>query len=102
MIGQIVSAVLQLFILKFNHQYFSRYRSQNKDQYPDTDPFELQICMIEGTRNGIDRCLELIREKFPLQQYQVVNCYLVFVIFVVIMHLYSPKMYQYVRYLHIS
>jgi len=47
-----------------------RYRSQNKDQYPDTDPFELQICMIEGTRNGIDRCLELIREKFPLQQYQ--------------------------------
>ena len=95
------SAVLQFFILKFNHQYFSRYRNRDKDQYPDTDPFELQICMIEGTRNGIDRCLELIREKFPLQQYQVVNYDLLYVIFVVIMHL-SPKMYQYVEYLHIS
>lgn len=47
-----------------------RYRNREKDQYLDTDPFELQICMIMGTRNGIDRCLEIIREKFPLQQYQ--------------------------------
>ena len=50
-----------------------RPRNREKDQYSDADPFELQICMIEGTRNGIDRCLELLREKFPLQQYQVIR-----------------------------
>ena len=50
-----------------------RFKNRDKDQYPEIDPFELQICMIEGTRNGIDRCIELIREKFPLQQYQVNN-----------------------------
>ena len=51
-------------------QYF-RYRKDEKGHHSEIDPFELQICIIQGTRNGIDRCLELIREKFPLQQYQV-------------------------------
>jgi hypothetical protein len=48
-----------------------RYRNREKDQNSEIDPFQLQICMIQGTRNGIDRCLEIIREKFPLQQHQV-------------------------------
>lgn len=47
-----------------------RYRKDEKGYHSEIDPFELQICIIQGTRNGIDRCLELIREKFPLQQYQ--------------------------------
>lgn len=47
-----------------------RYRKDEKGHHSEIDPFELQICIIQGTRNGIDRCLELIREKFPLQQYQ--------------------------------
>lgn len=47
-----------------------RYRIREKEQKSEMDPFQLQICIIEGTRNGIDRCLELVREKFPLQQHQ--------------------------------
>ena len=29
----------------------------------------LQICVVEGTRSAIDRCLVLVREKFPLSTY---------------------------------
>ena len=29
----------------------------------------LQICILEGTRASIERCLELIQEKFPADQY---------------------------------
>jgi len=47
-----------------------RYRNRDKKQHSEIEPFELQVCMIEGTRNGIDRCLELVREKFPLNQHQ--------------------------------
>lgn len=28
-----------------------------------------QICILEGTRASIERCLELIQEKFPADQY---------------------------------
>ena len=31
--------------------------------------FLLQICIIEGTRNGIERCLELIQERLPTHMY---------------------------------
>jgi len=31
----------------------------------DTEP---QICIIQGTRSGIERCLELIQEKIPLHE----------------------------------
>ena len=29
----------------------------------------LQICIIEGTRSGIERCLDLIQEKLPAHQH---------------------------------
>ena len=46
-----------------------KYRRRNRDN-AELDPFEMQVCVVQGTRNGIDRCLDLIREKFPLQQHQ--------------------------------
>lgn len=33
----------------------------------------LQVCIVEGTRSAIDRCLYLIREKFPLDQYPMMS-----------------------------
>jgi len=30
---------------------------------------EPQICILQGTRSGIERCLELIKDKFPADQY---------------------------------
>ena len=30
--------------------------------------FILQICILQGTRSGIERCLELIQEKIPLHE----------------------------------
>lgn len=45
----------------------SNYESRAKyDKKADLEP---QVCIIEGTRAGIDRCLLLIREKFPLEQF---------------------------------
>ena len=32
-----------------------------------------QICILEGTRASIERCLELIQEKFPADQYPEFN-----------------------------
>jgi len=34
---------------------------------------EPQICILEGTRASIERCLELIQEKFPADQYPEFN-----------------------------
>ena len=30
--------------------------------------FTFQICIVQGTRSGIERCLELIQEKLPLHE----------------------------------
>ena len=35
--------------------------------------FTFQICILEGTRASIERCLELIQEKFPADQYPEFN-----------------------------
>lgn len=41
-------------------------KHRNKNNY---DPQGTQTCIVEGTRSGIDKCIELIRERFPLDQH---------------------------------
>jgi len=45
--------------------YESRHPGGNRKKF-DKDP---QICILEGSRLSIERCLELINEKFPPEQY---------------------------------
>jgi len=44
----------------------SNYEGRTKTKKYDTEP---QICILQGTRSGIERCLELIQEKLPLHEH---------------------------------
>ncbi|TRY74764.1 hypothetical protein TCAL_05671 [Tigriopus californicus] len=55
-----------------NHKHHSRHH-QNNDQHGN------QVCIIDGTRVNIEKCLQMIRDKFPLEDYpelslEQVNC----------------------------
>lgn len=45
------------------------HQNSNSRIDKNSDHNESQTCFIEGTRSCIERCLVLIREKFPLEQY---------------------------------
>lgn len=50
--------------------YFRSFTSFKQRQADKTvDKEGLQVCLIEGTRSCIDHCLELVRNKFPIDQY---------------------------------
>lgn len=43
------------------------HKKNNRRKYYD-DSYDFHLCIIEGTRTNIEKCLELIRERFPLNE----------------------------------
>ncbi len=53
---------------KFSRRFIKLNLLQDIDE-PPRQYNETQICVIEGSRNAIDRCLEYLREMFPLESH---------------------------------
>lgn len=61
---------VQLRQVDENGCFKSFQRSQReRAQQLETSGDQVQVCLIEGTRTNIDHCLELIRQRFPIDQH---------------------------------
>lgn len=61
---------VQLRQLDENGCFLSIQEQRNSKAAPEG---AVQVCLIEGTRTNIDHCLELIRQRFPLDQHPEVT-----------------------------
>lgn len=67
---QTTKCSVQLRQLDENGCFLSMQEQRNSKSAPEG---AVQVCLVEGTRTNIDHCLELIRQRFPVDQYPEVT-----------------------------